>query len=158
MDTALGRVAVHEMAVHRMRILVCGGRDHDDRTGVWAVLTLGPPDVLIHGGCETGADHFANEWWHAQSGEWRNTHEMFVYAAQWELGLKAGPIRNQRMIDEGRPDHVIAFKGGTGTADMVRRAVKASVPVWEPFRRGGRVYLRRKPESTIPSGVTRRNP
>jgi hypothetical protein len=46
-------------------------------------------------------------------------------------GKAAGPIRNQRMIDEGKPDLVIAFPGGRGTADMVSRAKKAGIPVQE---------------------------
>lgn len=44
-------------------------------------------------------------------------------------GKAAGPIRNQRMLDEGKPDLVVAFPGGRGTADMVRRAKAAGVPV-----------------------------
>jgi hypothetical protein len=55
-----------------------------------------------------------------------------VYMADWDgLGRKAGPIRNQRMLDEGKPDLVIAFPGGRGTADMVRRAREAGVEVVE---------------------------
>ena len=37
----------------------------------------------------------------------------------------------QQMIDEGKPDLVVAFKGGTGTADMVRRAKKHNIKVIE---------------------------
>jgi predicted polyphosphate/ATP-dependent NAD kinase len=33
------------------------------------------------------------------------------------------------MIDGGKPDIVLAFPGGRGTADMVRRAVAADIPV-----------------------------
>jgi predicted Rossmann-fold nucleotide-binding protein len=40
-------------------------------------------------------------------------------------------MRNQRMIDEGKPDLVVAFPGGSGTADMVRRAKRASIEVME---------------------------
>jgi hypothetical protein len=41
------------------------------------------------------------------------------YIADWNrLGPGAGHIRNQRMIDEGKPDAAVAFPGGTGTADM----------------------------------------
>lgn len=43
---------------------------------------------------------------------------------------KAGPDRNQRMIDEGRPDLVVAFPGGRGTADMIRRATEAGIEVF----------------------------
>ena len=32
------------------------------------------------------------------------------------------------MIDEGRPDFVVALPGGVGTADMVRKARAAGIP------------------------------
>lgn len=52
------------------------------------------------------------------------------YPADWKRdGRGAGPIRNQRMIDEGKPHIVIAFPGGKGTADMVMRAEMAGIPV-----------------------------
>ena len=51
--------------------------------------------------------------------------------AKWDElgrnGRKAGPIRNQQMLDEGRPSLVVAFPGGRGMADMVRRARNAGV-------------------------------
>lgn len=46
---------------------------------------------------------------------------------------QAGPIRNEQMLQEGQPDKVLAFHENLaqsrGTADMVRRAAKAGVPV-----------------------------
>jgi predicted Rossmann-fold nucleotide-binding protein len=33
-----------------------------------------------------------------------------------------------------KPDGVVAFPGGDGTADMVRRARAAGVKVWEPYK------------------------
>jgi hypothetical protein len=36
------------------------------------------------------------------------------------------------MIDGGKPDLVITFPGGRGTADMVRRAEKAGIEVTRP--------------------------
>jgi hypothetical protein len=36
-----------------------------------------------------------------------------------------------QMLDEGKPDLVIAFPGGGGTADMMRRARAAGVEVLE---------------------------
>ena len=44
-------------------------------------------------------------------------------------GKAAGPIRNQQMLDEGKPDVVIAFPGASGTADMINRAGLTNVPV-----------------------------
>ena len=53
--------------------------------------------------------------------------------ARWaELGRRAGPIRNQEMLDLWVPDGVVAFPGGAGTADMVARARAACVTVWVP--------------------------
>jgi hypothetical protein len=52
--------------------------------------------------------------------------------ADWKAhGRAAGPIRNQRMIDEHRPELVVAAPGGRGTADMVRRARAAGIEVFE---------------------------
>ena len=55
-----------------------------------------------------------------------------VFFAKWALiGRGAGPLRNQQMLREGKPDLVLAFPGGKGTAHMVRIARKAGVPVQE---------------------------
>jgi hypothetical protein len=49
--------------------------------------------------------------------------------AKWHVhGRAAGPIRNGVMIDM-RPDIVIAFPGGDGTADMVAQATEAGIRV-----------------------------
>jgi hypothetical protein len=65
--------------------------------------------------------------------------------ADWEkLGRSAGPIRNQAMLDEGRPDLVVAFPGHHGTADMVRRARAAGVmrrPCADVPPNGVHIYL-----------------
>lgn len=51
-----------------------------------------------------------------------------VWFAKWnELGAWAGPARNARMLHEGKPDLVLCFPGGPGTADMKRRALEAGV-------------------------------
>jgi hypothetical protein len=56
------------------------------------------------------------------------------YPAQWhKYGRAAGPIRNQQMLAEGKPDLVLAFHddidGSRGTKDMVNRARRAGVKV-----------------------------
>ncbi len=111
-----------------MRVLVCGGRDYSDRDHVNNELIRlnhqrGPFFVVIHGAA-TGADHEAMLW-----AEMMGIKHKPV-AAEWEKhGKAAGPMRNQRMIDEGKPALVIAFPGGNGTADCVRRAEKAGIEV-----------------------------
>jgi hypothetical protein len=45
------------------------------------------------------------------------------FPANWKVyGRAAGPIRNMKMLLEGKPDLVVAFPGGIGTADMVKKA------------------------------------
>lgn len=116
-----------------MRVLVCGGRDFEDHASLFAELDKLPRDglVIIHGGAR-GADTLA-ELWAARAGVSRHR-----FPANWDRdGKAAGPIRNQRMIDRGRPDIVIAFPGGRGTADMIRKAEAAGVPVRRPSQAPG---------------------
>lgn len=109
-----------------MRVLVCGGRDYNDRARVDQALNdLRPRATTILQGGASGADMAARLW----ANEHANSEE---YRADWRrFGNRAGPIRNQRMLDDGKPDLVIAFPGGRGTADMVRRAKAAGVEVRE---------------------------
>src|SRR5262249_62369122 len=44
-----------------------------------------------------------------------------------DFGHSGGSKRNQQMLEEGKPDLVLAFPGGRGTADMVRRAQEAGI-------------------------------
>lgn len=106
-----------------MRLLVCGGRDYHDRETVFRELDKLAPALVIHGGAP-GADTLAATWCVAT-----RTPEL-RFPAEWSLyGKAAGPLRNQQMLDEGKPTLVLAFPGGRGTADMIRRARKAGIPV-----------------------------
>jgi predicted Rossmann-fold nucleotide-binding protein len=114
-----------------MRVLVCGGRDYSDESAVWGALDALRQRygrlTVIQGGA-TGADELARRWAVIQA----STH-LINEPADWKKhGKAAGPIRNQRMLDEHRPDLVLAFPGGRGTADMVRRAKSAGVNVVDP--------------------------
>lgn len=114
-------------ANNSMRILVCGGTEFDDWAKLAEVLhpLLTPHCVVIEGGAK-GADFLARVY-----AKWCNI-PFEEYPAEWKkYGRAAGGIRNQRMLDEGRPDLVVAFPGGTGTANMVRRAKRAGVKVHE---------------------------
>ncbi len=106
-----------------MRVLVCGGRNFLNRVAVYTELDRLKPSVVIHGAA-LGADGLAADWCAT------NNVPTEPYYPEWgKWGKAAGPIRNQRMIDEGKPDLVLAFSGGRGTADMVYRADKAGIPV-----------------------------
>jgi hypothetical protein len=109
-----------------MQVLVCGGRNYGDRRSVYECLDgLVPrPTLLITGGAN-GADMLAADW-----AGYRQVPKL-IFRADWERhGRAAGPIRNQQML-ECKPDLVVAFAGGRGTADMVRRAKAAGIHVME---------------------------
>lgn len=83
-------------------------------------------DITIIAGKAKGVDTAAINW---AICNWVLFEE---YPADWKKYPKAaGPIRNQQMIDEGKPDLGIAFPGGKGTKDMVSRLRKAKIPVME---------------------------
>lgn len=114
-----------------MRVLVCGGRKFEDFDLMLETLSKyfnGPGDTLIHG-CAKGADQLAEYvlTMHMFS-ELSNIPAIQRFPADWEKhGKAAGPIRNQQMLDEGKPDLVLVFPGGKGTADMVLKAEKACI-------------------------------
>jgi hypothetical protein len=116
------------------RVLVCGGRDFDDTESMRDTLgRLHGPfrqiTAIIHG-CAHGADTMAGAF-----ARFAGIDEV-RFPADWRVhGKAAGPRRNQQMLDEGKPDLVVAFPGGKGTADMVRRAKAAGVKVIEVERR-----------------------
>lgn len=112
-----------------MRVLVCGGRDYDDIPRICEELdklhSNRRIEVVIAGGAR-GADFLAANW-----ASMRAVRKE-IYPADWDmLGRRAGPIRNQQMLDKGKPDLVVVFPGGRGTADMVRRARAAGVEISE---------------------------
>lgn len=114
-----------------MRVIVCGGRDYTDWDAGFAALDRihadTPIEFVFHGNAR-GADSIASAWAsHPSRPRVRNC----PCPAEWaKHGKAAGPKRNQAMLGN-HIDLVIAFPGGAGTADMVRRARKAGVPVTE---------------------------
>ena len=112
-----------------MRVLICGGRDYQNQRKIYDYVGSLPKDaVVIHGGAR-GADRIAG---YTARKEWGLKVE--PYPAQWgKYGLSAGFIRNQQMLDEGKPDIVVYFhddiESSKGTKDMVARARKAGIKV-----------------------------
>jgi hypothetical protein len=100
------------MAVANETWLICGGRAFADADGLARIMAAviaakgGRPARLVHGAAP-GADALA----------------------------AACVVRNQRMLDAAKPTLVIAFPGGAGTRDMIRRAKSAGVEVLEVSRR-----------------------
>jgi len=109
-----------------MRLLVCGSRGWKDSDVIARemapFLADGGPRVVIHGAAP-GADAIAG--WLAHFGFCVYTEE---FPADWTEGKRAGPLRNARMLAEGKPDRGLAFGPlyradgkRTGTGDMVQR-------------------------------------
>jgi hypothetical protein len=118
-----------------MRILICGSRGWHDPGPITAliagydVLAEGRDEKLtiIHGDAP-GADRLAKrigKQWGA---------EVIDEPADWDqYGKAAGPIRNQKMLDEHKPDVIWAFRSygkSSGTDDMVRRGEAAQIPTY----------------------------
>lgn len=119
-----------------MRVLICGGRDFGDVSLLWRTLDMlhkrheftwvidGASDEVT--GPYIGADYWANQWARAHGIAWHRV------PANWKkFGAAAGPIRNQEMLDKHQPILCVAFPGGRGTADMVRKARLAGIGVVE---------------------------
>lgn len=91
------------------------------------VSFLAKVDCVIEGESR-GADQLAREVAESEG------IPVLPFPAQWsKYDRAAGPIRNQRMLEEGKPDFVIVFhddlEHSKGTKDMVQRAIKAGLQV-----------------------------
>ncbi len=111
----------------RLKVLVCGGRDFSHADFIHAELDRLHArygfDMLIEGDAR-GVDRIAGEWARARG------IKLIEFPAKWkEQGRHAALIRNERMVQEGKPDLVIAFPGGAGTSHTCRTAEQAGILV-----------------------------
>ena len=93
-----------------MRVIVCGGRDctqvQEVRDFLSAQHKIAPITRLIHGNAH-GVDSIAADW-----ADYFDIPTS-AYTADWaRYGRGAGPRRNQWMLEDGRPELVIAILGG----------------------------------------------
>lgn len=112
-----------------VRLLVCGGRDFWNPPLAYEVLddlhAKYGFSFVVHGNAR-GADRLG--------GIWAKLRGIKVIAcpADWaKHGKRAGPIRNQNMLGHLDPASaiVVAFPGGAGTRDMVKRAERAGFTI-----------------------------
>lgn len=149
----------------QMRVLVFGGRGYPYESFVHEGLlriTDGVPFHLItimHGACNCGEKdkHIGADYWaHTFCEQWRYAGLIEKpYPAKWDdltvpgavIGVKygrrynvrAGFMRNQYMLDDGKPTHALEAPGGTGTADMRSRIERA-------ISNGARIDLQKVPD------------
>jgi hypothetical protein len=129
-----------------MRLLAFGGRNYRDWDRVEYELQkfidqFGRIDLLIYGDA-TGADRMAASVAHNKfriptlpfPADWANVcapGAVVRFNNGRAYNARAGFDRNQRMIDEGKPDWGIGFQGGNGTRDMAERLERAGIPIWD---------------------------
>jgi hypothetical protein len=108
-------------------VIVCGGREFNDYNLIESTMAreLLPGTVVVTGGAR-GADY------NADLAANRLGFQRVIFPANWtQHGKGAGPRRNMMMLSLMKPDLVLAFPGGTGTAHMVRIARESGVRVVE---------------------------
>ena len=102
-----------------MIVLITGGREYRNEREMVAVLnrlhTERKFTFLVHGDA-IGADQMSHRW--AKSAG----VQPVAMEALWGFygDKKAGTIRNKAMLAFTKPDVIVAFSGGTGTANMMR--------------------------------------
>lgn len=117
----------------KFTVLVSGSRNYSDTRTIYKYLNtfklfchIKEYDLRVVHGAAKGADSIADQWCKEANVEVKR------YPANWaKYGKKAGPLRNQQMLDEEEVDYVIAFPldNSIGTWDMVDRAKKAGIKV-----------------------------
>lgn len=105
------------------RVIFCGSRVYDNIEMIRAVFEAVKPTLVITGGC-TGADALCDQVAKELG------IDRVIYPANWiKLDKAAGPARNARMLLDSRPDLVVAFPGGAGTDDMIKKATDLDIPI-----------------------------
>lgn len=113
-----------------MRVLVCGSRDYRSAETVFDTMEALHREhrfTEVIEGEATGADTLGRQW-----AEYRRL-PVRKFPADWKkYGKAAGPIRNKQMLDEGKPDLVVAFplnglENSKGTKNMVKQARAAGI-------------------------------
>ena len=112
-----------------MNILCCGDRNWKNELAIRNELSkfIGKDITIIHGaarGADSIAGNIAKEF----------GFKVKEFPADWNKYKKAaGPIRNKQMLDEGKPDLVIAFhnkiEDSKGTKNMVTISKEQNVKV-----------------------------
>lgn len=108
-------------------LCVTGGRDFFDKKYIFDKLDKVNKKrnitLLIEGG-EKGVDTICKKW------AIKNKIPVAEEKAEWDrLGIKAEMIRNKRMLKRYKPDLLLAFEGGKGTANCVEEARKLGASI-----------------------------
>lgn len=121
-----------------IRCIVAGGRWYNDKDKAFAYLDWVLPDEnniqIVSGGCPPRKDRATGEVilgadrigeLYAES----RGHGLKIIKADWTIGRRAGPLRNEKMAIYAT--HLVAFPGGKGTASMIALAKKHGLSIRE---------------------------
>ena len=118
------------MSQQRHAVLITGGRDYDNEVAADDLVRSLPEGTLIVHGHATGADTLVD----IAAGRHGYPTAGVPYF-HW-LGKAGGHVRNRMMVDlvcalrnDGWLVKVAAFPGGRGTANCVKQAEAANLPV-----------------------------
>ena len=111
-----------------MRVLCCGDRNWSSYKIIRRELEKLRSDTIIIEGCANGADSISGDI-ASEIG-----YRLLEFPADWnKYGRAAGPIRNKQMLDEGKPDLVLAFhsniENSRGTKNMIEQAKKRGIVI-----------------------------
>lgn len=110
-------------------VLVTGGREYQDQKRVNmeldAIRRQHPNMRLVHGKAR-GADMMAEAWAIDRNVPSRAYPVDNAIDGPWPA---AGHRRNKRMLDDSKPDLVVAFPGARGTRGQVELAYRAGIRV-----------------------------
>lgn len=117
-------------------VLITGSREMDNYAYLKNILDRYNIAGIVHGDAK-GADTCAQRY--AEESEIITARHPISSQAWDKLGKKAGPLRNQAMLDQHPTiSLVLAFpvRGSRGTADMVRRSLQACITTHVFFDHG----------------------
>lgn len=133
------------------RVLICGDRHWNNYDLILRCVRKAhatePIDIIIEGEAR-GADVMGRQ----------AAEELGIliapFPAEWDrLGRAAGPIRNQQMLDEGKPTEVWCFhnnlRESKGTADMFHRSLNAGLLVYAIREGGFNKYQQYEPDRSL---------
>lgn len=112
-----------------MKVIVAGPRWVRQREYVEAAMNQMPwvMSELVSGHCPTGVDYLAEQI------ATKRGIRIKRYTPMWQMGKRAGPERNQRMVDYADAAVVLMPVGAhpmKGTIDLLNKAVKAKLKVY----------------------------
>jgi hypothetical protein len=124
-----------------MRVVVTGDRAFAKASLLNAVMDRVSDEwgitEIAHGGQKQwapltqqwrGVDYYVDEW---AKGAGMPRQVFAVSDEEWKLLHRAaGPVRNRRMLDEFKPDRVLAFPGNKGTRDCIAAALERHIDTW----------------------------